>query len=110
MEEFLRERLRPPGIDVPAEIDRAVLGAARRRLRFRRLAPVFGLAAAALLAAGLLLARRPPRPLDIVDAYRLALRLDRHETIGREWDRNGDGAVDRADVDKIARAAVEIGR
>ncbi len=110
MEEFLRERLRPPAIEVPEAVDRAVLAAARRVRRWRRLAPLGAIAAALLLGLGVLALRRPPRPLDIVDAYRLALRLERGEPVEGTWDRNGDGRVDRADVEAIARAAVRVGK
>jgi len=105
MEEFLRERLKPPAIEVPEALDRAILRAARRRpLR------AYALAASLLVAACLYVLLRPPRPLDIVDAYRLALRLERGEAVDGTWDRNGDGRVDRADVDAIARAAVRVGK
>ena len=48
--------------------------------------------------------------VDILDAFALARHIESpRETVG-EWDMNGDGTVDRADVDVIARAAVSLER
>jgi hypothetical protein len=75
--------------------------------------PAVAAAAVVLVAVGLYLRPRAAedhRPLDIVDAYRLARRLDAGEKPSpREWDRNGDGVVDRKDVETIARACVALG-
>lgn len=112
-ERDLAKRLKPPAVDVPAAVDAAVLGAAARRFRWRRLRPAVAVAAGLLLALSLLFLRRDPLPgdvdgdgrVDILDAYRLALDL----RAGRgAHDVNGDGAVDERDVDEIARTAVRL--
>jgi len=46
--------------------------------------------------------------IDILDAFALARRLERGEATDPAWDRTGDGAVDRKDVDAIALAAVKV--
>ncbi len=46
--------------------------------------------------------------VDIRDAFLLAKRLDAAEPLKPQWDFNGDGHVDRADVDAIAMAAVKL--
>ena len=46
--------------------------------------------------------------VDIRDAFLLARGIERGETPKRQWDINGDGKVDRADVDTIAMAAVKL--
>lgn len=46
--------------------------------------------------------------IDIRDAFLLARRLAMGESPKRQWDLNGDGKVDRADVDAIALAAVRL--
>jgi len=45
---------------------------------------------------------------DIVDAYLLARGLQQDAPRPAAWDVNGDGAVDRRDVDAVAHAAVAI--
>jgi hypothetical protein len=122
--------LNKPGIDVPRAIDAAVLLEARRHLRaapmrrltFRRLAPW----AAAAAAVGLLawLAPMPFRDepkapaiagdfdrsgrVDILDALALAKRLDDPAKLDPGFDINGDGVVDRSDVDAIGHKAVAL--
>lgn len=46
--------------------------------------------------------------VDILDAFGLARRLEGAAAPGPEWDLNGDGVVDRRDVDVMAMAAVRI--
>ncbi len=46
--------------------------------------------------------------VDILDAFAVARRLDSGGRAPAAWDVNGDGAVDRADVDEIAMAAVSL--
>jgi hypothetical protein len=46
--------------------------------------------------------------VDVLDAYRLALALDRGERVPTTFDLDGNGAVDRGDVDRIAIRAVSI--
>jgi hypothetical protein len=106
-----------------------------RRRRFVRLRRVFhGAAAAALVlfAAWAYRAGRelpapagelfeeggaPPRVAgdfdgngrtDIVDALHLARSLERGEPLDSEWDLDGDGAVDRTDVDALAFSVVKL--
>ena len=46
--------------------------------------------------------------VDIVDAFLLAKRVERAAASDLRFDLNGDGAVDRGDVDHVARAAVRL--
>ncbi len=46
--------------------------------------------------------------VDIRDALRLARRLERGEPTEPVWDVNGDGTIDRTDVDAVAKAAVRL--
>ena len=122
-------------VSVPPEVDEAILARARRRFSRRRprvLVLRWGAAAAA--AACLVLAvnlwgpggERPAAMeglaavaredfdrngrVDILDAFALARRIEASERIGREWDLDGNGAVDRGDVDLVAMAAVNLER
>jgi hypothetical protein len=117
-----------PAIDVPRQVDEAVMAEARRVLRGSRRAAAgrrrARLAAAAVLALATVLValvasqRTPPRVLvrgdvdgsgsvDIVDAYLLAGRLEAGRSAAGA-DLNGDGAVDAADVQAIAMQAVAL--
>ena len=122
------------GPHVPPELDRAVLSMAqgrlgrraRRVLLVRRTAGVLAAAAAVLVVVALLPAREEtpptgpsPAPLarhdvdasgrvDILDAFALARRIEAAGDPDAEWDMNVDGAVDGADVDLIAMAAVRL--
>jgi hypothetical protein len=122
---------------VPPDLDAAILARARLRLQgrpHRRLFP--WVAAGAAAAAAVLLVvwtaaphRRPPVErtaapapvaasprgdydrdgrVNILDAFALARRIESGGAADRAWDLNGDGAVDRLDVDSIAVAAVRI--
>jgi predicted nucleic acid-binding protein len=112
-------------VRIPAALDEALYAAARRRqLRpvWRRALPIA--AAAALLLALPLLLRGPgtlhePAPVaredfdgngrvDVRDAFRLQLALQRGDAVPATFDLDGDGRVDRADVDRIAAAAVRV--
>jgi hypothetical protein len=126
--EALGAELRPPAAEVPQAADRAVMAAiatrsaeVRRELarRGRRLWPAWAAAAALLMAAGIwasvaIRGSRLPGDLDgsggvdIVDAYLLAKRLQAAEDLGAELDLTGDGKVDDADVDAVARRAVSV--
>ncbi|MBN1674549.1 MAG: hypothetical protein JXR37_26105 [Kiritimatiellae bacterium] len=127
-----------PDVRAPAHVDEAVLGmideqarkvrAARRGARVRRWLAVSAAAAAVLLVAiGPPIARHRLRaahselvtarqlrvgraPVDIVDAYRLACRLESRARLPLAYDHNGDGCVDAADVDAIAGRAVSLAR
>jgi len=124
-----------PDIEVPRQVDDAVLGQATRhfaRHRRRRflLRAVAGGVAAGAVAASILWAVWFGRPgeldragpamaavhedidqngqVDIRDAFLLARHLATGESSRQQWDVNGDGTVDRADVDTIALAAVKL--
>lgn len=46
--------------------------------------------------------------VDILDAFTLARQIEHAGRIESEWDINGDGLVDRKDVDTVALAAVRL--
>ena len=46
--------------------------------------------------------------VDILDAMALAQQIERGTALERRWDLTHDGAVDRADVDAVAMAAVRL--
>lgn len=122
---------------VPPAVDEAVLAMARDRFaRVRRqrmvLRWVAG-AAAAAAAVGMVVwvAERPrsstlplqvavrsqsaaPSPpvgrVTILDAFRLAREIEGGARPAREWDVNGDGFVDRRDVDTLAMQAVSVSK
>ncbi len=129
-------RLADARIEVPRSIDDAVMSAARTVLSRRRRGghPAFRWAAWTAAAAGLvlvlwvggILTQGPTAPqrasmmapaiagdldrsgqVTILDAFALARQLesDRPAAAG---DFNGDGLIDRADVDAIAMAAVRL--
>jgi len=109
-------------VQIPATIDAALARAAREQLRPRRgpafLRPVFvtvAAAAALLLATLFVLPRRAVREdfdrngcVDVLDAYRLALALQRGDAVPASMDLDGDGRVDRRDVEAIAARAVRV--
>ena len=110
-------------VAIPDSIGTTLLHAAARRRRPILLRPVTLAAAAALLIAALLLQLQQrtssPVPLaredfdgngrvDVLDAYRLALALERHDRIAPQFDLDGNGLVDRRDADRIAARAVSI--
>jgi predicted anti-sigma-YlaC factor YlaD len=115
---------------IPEEIDSAVLDFARRRLehsrrrivRIRRLGWAAAAAVALLvLSAGVLhYAWRPPASpvvaadidgsgsVDIIDAFSLALSVESNGGDGGKGDIDGNGIVDRGDVEAVARMAVAL--
>ncbi len=120
---------------VPPAVDEAVLASARHHLTVRRRARAairWAGAAAAAAAAIFLIAIHlgPAREarkttsevifskadlnhdgrVDILDAFLLAKRLESGRKPLPEWDFDGDGLVDRRDVDAIAHAAVRLHR
>ncbi len=125
-----------PGVPVPPELDEAVVDLARRRLAGRRrsrmvlrLARVGAAAAAAIaLAVWVVLPEErevgPPAreavavredidrngAVDILDAFTLARHIEAAGDLRDDWDINGDGHVDRADVNAIAMTAVRLDR
>ena len=46
--------------------------------------------------------------VDILDAFKLARQIESAGPTERNWDVNGDGLVDRHDVDMVALAAVRL--
>jgi len=119
---------------VPASVDDKVMTMARKRFaRVRRVRTLVRLGGVAAAAAAMFLAvvifgmrekdvasRATLQPaaredidangsIDILDAFALARSVDAGR--GRaEWDVTGDGAVDRGDVDAVARVAVSLSR
>jgi len=107
---------------VPTEIDDAVRAMSRRHFAARTRVRYVGrwLAAAAVAAVVLVVfwaatMRGRPREdidgsgrVDILDAFALARAIDQKTPTKRQWDVNADGAVNRADVDAIALAAVRL--
>jgi hypothetical protein len=128
-----------PTASVPPQVDRAILDQARRRLArprrvILRIRWAAGVAAAALIALGMLLYYGPASSnhpssiihhpsaaagradldgngrVDILDAFRLAKDIESRAPAQTQWDVNGDGRVDRDDVDAIAFAAVRLNK
>jgi len=117
--------LQPAAPAVPESVDEAILARARpalarrRPLRLLRWAGAVAAAAAALLIS--LLADWSPAarsPLDvdrsgrvdILDAFRMAKRIETGPSPDPAWDLNHDGRIDRQDVDVVAMAAVKVDR
>ena len=127
---------------VPAEVDRAVMDAAGRRLagrkrRIVRWAGSVAAVAAVLVFALVLTQSRVKREaefpatrmysvadtfggvegdidmdgrVNILDAFKLAKGIEAGTEADSRWDINGDGMVDRRDVDSVAYAAVRLKR
>ncbi len=57
---------------------------------------------------GVGLVAAPASPVTMLDAYRLALMLDRHQTPPPAWDANADGQVTRSDIDALTARAVSL--
>ncbi len=129
-------RIADARIEVPPEVDRAIVSAAYRRLedvgtpRWRLSRGAWWMAAAAAVAGAVWLgtrlwSERPARQglraaaaggdvdgnghVDILDAFALARQL-RDGAVAGSGDMNGDGRIDRADVDLIALRAVRLDR
>ena len=127
-----------PQLSVPPEVDRAILDRAGRhfvgrkttkRTRFRwvSLWKVAATAAVVVFAFSLNLNEKPAPTLhravlakagavdfdrngrvDILDAFKLARQIELASNRGADLDINGDGLVDRGDVDTVALAAVRL--
>jgi hypothetical protein len=46
--------------------------------------------------------------VDILDAFKLARHIETNSPAEKAWDVNGDGRIDRSDVDIVAHAAVRL--
>ena len=121
------------GPAIPPQVDDAVMAMARRRLTGRPALYRFARWASAVAAVAALIAVTwaagpwrqashglAPAPgisqkdidangrVDILDAFALARHIEAADDKKREWDINGDGTVNRGDVDLIAMAAVKL--
>lgn len=124
-----------PQSSVPPEVDRAILDRAGRKLIrprrrhsiIRRIGIVAATAAVIILAFSLDLSKTPMQDaqesyfaeaksadidrsgrVDILDAFKLARQIDSAADIDTSFDMNGDGLVNRDDVDIVAMAAVSL--
>ncbi|MFH1719778.1 MAG: dockerin type I domain-containing protein [Planctomycetota bacterium] len=134
------EGLFKPQVQVPPEVDRAILDRAgehfaglepgkdrRRLLHWRHLWRVAAAAAVIIFAFSLDLTKKQQPPagrsvrsesravdidrngrVDILDAFKLARQIESTTTAEESYDVNGDGLVNRGDVDFIAFAAVRL--
>jgi hypothetical protein len=129
------DNLFKPLHSVPPEIDRAILDKAsnkflRRQKRFRiirRIGTIATTAAVILFAFSLDLSKKPKSQappaylaqtvsydidksghVDILDAFKLARHIESNNNIESNYDINGDGIINRDDVDSIALAAVRL--
>jgi len=132
----MKELFEPP-VGVPPEVDRAILDRAykhfrqvpaengRRKVHRTWFWRVAAAAAVVILAFSLDLTTRveqtPERSgkaqavdidqngrVDILDAFKLARQIESAGPTKQDWDLNGDGLVDRHDVDVVAFAAVRL--
>lgn len=121
-------------LSVPPEVDRAIMDRAsqhliRRRRKARVLRWLSSAAAAAAIVLFVFLLDTPMQPspvplssafivaktdidqngsVDILDAFQLARHIKSAEEPDVKWDINGDGLVNRKDVDTVASAAVRL--
>jgi hypothetical protein len=51
---------------------------------------------------------RPSGQITILDAFALARNIDAGKKLDKSWDLNGDGIIDKRDVDAVAFAAVRL--
>ena len=126
-----------PQAEVPPEVDRAVAEAARRHFARRRprlwwvrwAAPATAAAAAVIALCVWLPGHRAPAPqaasvapemqqadidrngrVDILDAFQLARHIESAGPTNKMWDINGDGLINRNDVDRVALTAVRLNK
>lgn len=125
----LRRSLKPPAAEPPARLDDSIKVMARSRagevraalnVRRRRTWPVWTAAAVLVVAVGLWTGLAIGRggqstgyfdgrvKADIVDAYRLSRWLKSGEKPEANWDYNGDGRADQADVEVLVSNAVSV--
>ncbi len=119
---------------VPPEIDRAILDKASRKLirprkHFHILRWIGPAAAAAAIIVFVLLSTNQQTKqgslnslaqvstdidrngrVDILDAFKLAKRIQTESKPDKKWDINGDGFVNQVDVDFVASAAVSLNK
>jgi len=107
---------------IPPEVDRAILDkAAQRFVRtkrgirvFRWAGPITAAAAIIIVACVFLNQSTPQMDVDrngqvnILDAFKLAKQIQSTNNPDKKWDINGDGLVNRGDVDFVASAAVSL--
>lgn len=124
-----------PELSVPPEVDRAIMDQAHQRLLrghrphrlFRWVAPVAAAAAVIIFVFMLEFTTEEPESalsrsvlaaaqadidhngrVDILDAFKLARHIKSADRPDIKWDINGDGLVNRSDVDSVAFAAVRL--
>ena len=127
-----------PKVEVPPEVDRAVMDRAHKHfaplqsdkgkhLRVHWAWRIAAAAAVIILAFSLDLTKQPEPTVersalsitravdidengrvDILDAFKLAKHIESAGPAETEWDINGDGLIDRGDVDVVALAAVRL--
>jgi len=127
-----------PRVGVPPEVDRAVMDRAHKHFagikpgkgRFLRIHWAWRIAAAAaviIFAFSLNLTKQTGPAtdrfslskaqavdidrngrVDILDAFKLAKKIESAGNTQTKWDINGDGLIDRSDVDVVALAAVRL--
>jgi hypothetical protein len=109
---------------VPPEVDRTILDKAskrfakpKRRIRvFRWIGPVAAAAAIIIVACVFLNQSTPQMDIDrngqvnILDAFKLAKQIQSTNNPDKKWDINGDGLVNRGDVDFVASNAVRLNK
>jgi hypothetical protein len=129
-----------PQVGIPPEVDRAVMDQAHKHLtplqsrKARRSCIHWGwrIAAAAaivILAFSLDLTKQSGPStdsltssktqavdidqngrVDILDAFKLARHIETDDRTEKEWDFNGDGLINRSDVDIVANLAVRLNK
>jgi len=127
-----------PRVGVPPEVDRAVMDRAHKhfagikptkdkRLRVHWAWRIAAVAAVIIFAFSLDLTKQTAPTtdrfslsetqaadidrngrVDILDAFKLAKQIESAGPAETEWDINGDGLIDRSDVDVVALAAVRL--
>ena len=127
-----------PQVGVPPEVDRAVMDQAHKhfvplqsgkgkRLRIHWGWRIAAAAAVIIFAFSLDLTKKPEPTtfryalsktqttdidrngrVDILDAFKLARHIETAGSTETKWDFNGDGLIDRSDVDVVALAAVRL--
>lgn len=122
-----------PDTSIPPEIDRAIMDRVyqqhiprRKDRRIFRWSACAAAAAVVIVVLTLDITKKPRRTpirsgitaaqtdidqngrVDILDAFQLARHIDSADHPNMKWDINGDGFVNRQDVDSVAFAAVRL--